>query len=353
MASFIGLLRAFLRWWLAELAGCVPTQLKRRLARRSDAIVLALEGNRVAVHHEAGGGSARPLGTLELERAEASPLLRKLRRGKLPVCLRLPAERGLVTEIALPLAVEENLDQVLRFELDRRTPFSPAAAHFAHRIVRRDAAAGQLILELVVVPRPVVSAAMATIGRLGLKPDRVEVAASTTGAPASGNLLDAAASSGRRTRFAGIAAAAAASAAAAYAGFVVYTTHHDALAWQSRLQSAQRMANRAADAQAEVAKLQAAKHFLLARKQERRSVSELLDNLSRNLPDDTYLTELTLKANDVRMVGLSGGASGLIGVVGRSGAFAEPSFPAAVTFDPTAGRERFELIAKVTLRGAP
>src|SRR5256885_2046309 len=124
--------RRFARWWFAELGAMVPAKARERLSRSAEALVITLDGSEAAISHELGGKShqigrglvigsdaaVRSLGLLAGEPA----LQQRVARGKLPVCIRLPADKGLRTQIMLPAAVEENLAQVLHFELDRRTP---------------------------------------------------------------------------------------------------------------------------------------------------------------------------------------------------------------------------------------
>ena len=52
--------------------------------------------------------------------------------------------------VTMPAATEENLRQVLGFEMDRLTPLRADEVYFDYRVVSRDAAAGQIAVQLAV-----------------------------------------------------------------------------------------------------------------------------------------------------------------------------------------------------------
>ena len=56
----------------------------------------------------------------------------------------------------MPAATEENLAQVLSFEMDRLTPFRADEVYFDHRVVGRDAAAATLAVLVAVARRDIV-----------------------------------------------------------------------------------------------------------------------------------------------------------------------------------------------------
>jgi general secretion pathway protein L len=80
-----------------------------------------------------------------------------------------------------------------------------------------------------------------------------------------------------------------------------------------------------------------------------------LDALSSILPDDTYLTDLTLDAGRLRMSGLSGRATELVPLLEGSGNFKNASFYAPMTRMPGRSADRFSIEAVVVPRmgGAP
>ena len=160
MGKAIGFARVFLRWWMGELAACVPPRIKQRLAHKPQTIVL-------------------PYGS---ELSDLEPALRrKAARGKIGVTVRLPVHAALTTQISLPSAAAANLAEVVRFELDRRTPFAADDVRFTHRIVGRNQE--NIEVALTVAHKGVVDEAVAKAAELGVRVHAVDV----EGAP--GNLL--------------------------------------------------------------------------------------------------------------------------------------------------------------------
>ena len=69
-----------------------------------------------------------------------------------PVVLRLDPALAIVQPVELPLVAEENLGQVLAYQMDRETPFTADRVYFDYRVVDRDRPAQLLGAELVVIP---------------------------------------------------------------------------------------------------------------------------------------------------------------------------------------------------------
>ncbi len=354
--------RRFFRWWLGELAFLVPALLRKRLGA-NDVLAVALEPGQAILSHELAG-KACMLGGIPAEATKAasagilkllgrvSGLRERFAAGRVPVTLRLASDQALRTQVALPLAAEANLHQALAFQLDRRTPFQADNVHFAHRIVRRDDAAKLLEVELAVVPRSVVAAAITLARAIGLRPSAVEVAAPTPGGVPSGNLLPEDERQHRRPttllKRAAVAAAAVAILAMMYQP--IYASRRTADELQQQIQSAKELALKGRKLKDEVAKLTEAEQFLVGGKRETPSATEVLFELTRVLPDDTWVNDLHVAAGEVRISGFSKSASTVIKLLEQSGVFAGPQFRSAVTQDQASGKEKFEITAKIAKR---
>jgi general secretion pathway protein L len=354
--------RVFFRWWAAELAFLVPSLLRKRLGA-DDVLAVALAGDRAVLSHEVAG-KACVLGEIPAEATKAasagilkllgrvSGLRERFAAGRLPVTLRLPSDQALRTQLSLPLAAEANLRQVVAFQLDRRTPFQADTVHFAHRIVRRDEAAKQLEVELAVVPRSVVAAAIALGRAIGLRPSAVEVAAQAHGGAPSGNLLPEDERQHRRpvTLMRRVAVATVALAAVAGLYQPVHGARRAADDLQQRAQAAKELALQGRKLKDEVAKLTEAEQFLVGGKRETPSATEIIYELTRVLPDDTWVDDLHIAAGEIRISGFSKSASTVIKLLEQSGIFAGPQFRSAVTQDQASGKEKFEITAKIAKR---
>lgn len=344
------------RWWSGEIAALVPARWRQGLAGRRGRLVLVLgEGGAELVHR--GGGRVETLARVDLDparqeaaRAALAALPARLRR--CPAAVSLPADSALGTEISLPLAAEANLAEVVGFELDRRTPFKAGEVYCSQRVLRRDVAGKRLAVQLTVVPRRLVDEAMAAARRLGLAPDRVEVASE----PPSGNLLPAATRrlAGRLPRVvpAGLGLLAALLAGAALL-IPLLQAHLGAAALAAALAENRQAAAESLRLQQQIdAEIQEG-GFLDARKRQAPSASEILFTLTHLLPDDTWLSELEIAGGEVRLTGYAASASGVLGLVDQSQRFANAAFRSPVVQDQRVQREQFNIAARLLPRGAP
>jgi general secretion pathway protein L len=364
-ADLIKLLRRFLQWWLGELVALVPERLRRRLRRTSDTLVFVRGDADARVYLQTRQDLA-PLGRLDV-RSEARPverlrtmleargLARAAYAGRLAVCIRIPAAKAARTVAELPLAAEENLDDVVSFELSRHTPFSAEQAVFSYRVLSRDMTARRLRVEFMVVPHPIFQQFMTFAHELDIEPDRVDVAEPNSDLPASGNLIPAKAMAGPRG--ADVLTYALAAAVVCLAIAAVYLPVHAA---QQRAELAQRRlvglktsVEAVAKVQKEIEAMRGENNFLVDRKRERPSVSELLFDTTRILPDDTWLQDWQINGGQVQLTGFSRSASALVPLLEQSQIVRGTTFRSPVTQDPQSGRERFNIAADIIGKERP
>jgi general secretion pathway protein L len=127
----------------------------------------------------------------------------------------------------------------------------------------------------------------------------------------------------------------------------IYNAEVKAAQLQEQIAAARTAAEGVTRQKEELAKASEAARFLMARKQASPSVTETLNELSRVLPDSTYLVQIEIREAEIQFAGFSGASSELFPLIGRSPILAEPKFRSAVTMDQSAGRERFEIGAKI------
>jgi general secretion pathway protein L len=212
---------------------------------------------------------------------------------------------------------------------------------------------------------------LAWLARFGLEPDRVEggaagAAEAEDGGGAAGWTcrLPArdegdAASGGAARRPAAVARVlnpALAVLALVLAGVAVYVPVARQRAELAELQADLAREKRAAEATLELRETAAALGrealYLVNRKRATPSVLEVLNEITRVLPDNSYAAELRLQGRQVELVGQSGAATGLLDVVERSELFERATFRSPIT----RGRggeaaERFHLAFELVDRG--
>lgn len=348
-------LRGFWAWWTQALASWLPPRLRG---------LLGLDGRRLLLRHAAGelrlalerSGQARELARLPWQAGDGvddDPVLKGLlppRLASLPRWLVLPASAALRRPMVLPAAAAERLREVVGFEIDRQTPFGAAEVCFDARVTGRRGD-GQLEVELVVVPRAAFDAALAPLGGLGRGLAGVDLD-DAAGEPLGINLL-ADASRHRRVdpwRRWNLGLAALAVLAVASAMWMVLDNRRaaaDAFERDSRQRIEQA---RAASAQRQ----QVLDHiegtaYLSQRRAERPTMVEVLDELTRRLPDNTYLEKLAVENDRLLLIGLSTEASALVQQLEGADLWRSPALTGALQPDPRSRRDRFTLTAELAV----
>ena len=321
-------LTPFFRWWGRELAALLPAGLRERL-RRAWSLRTGLE-------LEPDWSQPAAAIAEEVQRALGAPNVFHDRK----VALRVPERSVLRRTLALPLAAERNLAAVLELEIDRHTPFKAAAVYYTFSPLRRDAAARKLHVALTVVPRRGVEAVIERLRAEGIE---------TTAIVAGGTRL--ALQEGRGGRPAPVRAWVAATLALALAGVLVAVPLLDKQAEierrEAELSGLRLEARRAESARAALAALEAEEGALLAQRRARRAALEVLLELTRRVPDGTWLSHLQLAGERLRLRGESAQPTELLGSLENSEVFQGAAFDGSVTRDARSGRERFALSASV------
>lgn len=272
-------------------------------------------------------------------RAGARALLERAgeTRGRARIALA-PGE-ALLRRATMPAATEENLAQVLAFELDRLTPFKSSEVYFDHHVVSRNAAARQIVIELAVARREPVDARIAAMRGLGITPQGVAVRDENGRIVAGLDLLPQGQDEQREATSEGTLQLVLAGLVAVLL-FVVLLLP----SWQKRqaiielhpLLAKAKQEAEAADAIERELERQVADHnFVTGKKQGTYSAPAILEELARLLPDSTWLMQFDLKTGgkvkEVQITGETPSSSKLIEILEQStllknAAPGEPSF---------------------------
>jgi general secretion pathway protein L len=360
MTSLIGFARgglyAFLRWWIDELAGLAPRPL-RRVARRDRHQVVLLLNQRETVVLERSGERAHVIGSVASDppdrASQLGALLQRTRRPRQPVTLCLSGDLGLRKIINLPLAARDDLDQLLRFEMDRLTPFRADEVYFAHRIIATDLPNRRLAVELAAAPKATVDRALETARIAGVVPARLELVGARPGDLEPLNLLSHkfGARAGERRLVRALILLALLLAIAAVA--IPLPQQRARLAdLIDQIAEARTAAEQGHTLREQLEQLAQTNQFLLAEKARRPMATDVLAELTRLVPDEAYLSQLVLHEDEVQLYGSAATASDLIGLLDQSFLFRAPQFRSPVTPDVADDRaERFHLSVELAAEG--
>ncbi|HYH20193.1 MAG TPA: PilN domain-containing protein [Azospirillum sp.] len=341
---------AFLSWWGGELAALLPERLRPEADNR---LIVSFDESEWLVIGQAGRDGQRELARVDLAVTDVErlrTLLRELGAERLPVALRLGRDQALCRTLTLPLATEENLYEAVAFQLDRHTPFVVDDACFGVRVLRRDTDGQSIEVELAVAPRALVDGFAARLEALGASPTLV------CAADGRGDLVLIREEASVPRLGTGRRATPLLTVLALVLGMatVVVPLVQGALAVQAAEADAAELraeANATAELRRATEQRQRQAMFAIARKRTVPAMETVLAELTRLLPNDTWVARLQIDGGTVHVMGFSGSANSLIAALEQSPLFERAMFRAPLTQDPVHGVEQFHLGVELRARG--
>jgi general secretion pathway protein L len=326
----------FLRWWATQLLSLVPPGLGALAGRWRTRLIADLQGPALTLTLQRHGRTTA-LGRFTLDPAGTGAMRAALagRRPPAMAVLRLPPEMLLEQRVTLPLAAEWTIERVLLHEIERVTPFATADLFWTWSVERRNDALGRLQVCLSLVPKASVSAAIAAMRQAGA-PLSVLEAELPGGVPRRMPLREAGPRSWGGRRF-----ALACSLCATLAVIAV------AIPFVDQSLAAQRYEDRLTYLRPGMRQVETLRQRITGAETGASALSTLhqrvgdtlgmLATLTRVLPDDTYLKDLSIRAGVATFAGQSLAAAHLISVLDSDPAIRNPGFTAPITRSEISG----------------
>lgn len=342
----------FWSWWTAELFAMLPEKMRAALQPAGQRLLLVLDGTDIVASRSGLQGNS-PVARFPLSAGAGNPAgddIRAALEHARETLLYLSRDRALVKPMVLPLATEENLREVLAFEMDRQTPFSADQVYYDYIVTRRNQGERQLELCLVLTPRRELDDVLEALASQGIHPDRVCVQDTGSKSSPDVNLLPDKYREGKSTLpKPGIIVL-----GALVLLLLVTAVALPLLAQKSRintleplLESAQARASAASKLRDSVNTLQSGTRFLVEKKQSSMMALQVINELTRILPDDTWVQQLQIRGNEVQIQGQSASAAALIPLLEASGILHTARMRSPVTQVPRSNRERFNLSVQI------
>ena len=348
------MLKEFVTWWARQWLSLLPPQLAAA-NRWSNALVIDLPLERDEMEHDGFAlirrlnGKEVLLGRFLTDQSGLAAIRRSRRVSgrSLDIQLRLAPGALLEHRFAIPLAAEHDAAQVLRYEIDRVTPFTAEDIFWTWEAEQRDRERGRLFVRLSLIPRASVETCLEALTAGGLSPRRIEVAGQ------DGMLrhlpLVADASSGEVLQRGVVRILAAAcvllAITAAALPFMlqqgrILRTERDIRQLQPRVSEAMILRRRIMGEAAGADVIAAAETRIGDAIQALAAVTEVL-------PDNTFLTAFSLSQRNLSLTGQSTDPAGLIAAMSADPMIANPNFSAPVTAAPTDKGSLFSISAEL------
>ena len=354
----------FWRWWTGELARLVPERFAA-LGGASRVPRVAFEGEELVVlePRPASGAQSRVSLAQDPQRARAAlrAMLERVGETRNRVRLVLAESDALVRRTTMPAATEENLAQVLTFEMDRLTPFRADEVYFDYRVLARDAAAGTIAVLLAVARREIVDRHAGRLAALGLTVEGVTPRQELAQIAGALNLMPAERRGERETpRERAVKMGLALLVAVLLFAVLLYppyikreaikALHPVEAKAQTEAQATGRLAQ-------ELERLVSDYNFLLTKKHANPPVLAYIEEITRLLPDNTWVQQLDLKvagkARELQIQGETASSSKLIEILEQSALLRNAAPRGTETRGSQPNTVRFAIAAEARSRPPP
>lgn len=349
---------AYLRWWLGELKELMPDAWQQKLQHAMRRVTVELVNDQILIGLDENR-NLRSLGVYALhedadfQRQQVFELLEESESLQVSRVLLLEAQDVLRKEVRMPLAAESNLRQVLSFEMDRQTPFRAEDVYFDWLVTGHDKEAGQVRVNLVVVPRSIVDHQCQILAARGLAVSAAD-ARLPDGTLAGVNVLPPELRTrvvNPRVRFNQILAAAAVALLAFVMMLSLSLRSHQVQELEEAIDEVRGEALSVQRIRDQINDTSESAGFLAERRKASPVAVDVLADVTRTLPDDTYLDRLVVGQSTVQMQGKSRNAQQLIELVNQSPLMEAAAFRGSTRLDQRTGLEIFEINANVEPKG--
>ena len=352
------LLRRLWKWWSGEILYFVPAGIRKAFDHQEQVLLVTVHDREMAVELVHGkerqqldkirfdGLSAVDPETARSDRPLAYPEADA-------VVVELSSAQAVHRQVSLPFGTEDRIAEVLGYEMDRLTPFLKDDVYFHYRVTGRDAGRRVINIDLVVALRKTVDDILARLKERRIIPTKVTLrggAGSSERTVSSVNLLPRdrrAATASKRTLLPTALTALAALLAAVAIAYPLVHQKIQLISLDDEISNVSQAAIAAEQTRDEIAEAVRQGGFFADKWMKMPTKIRLLNELTRIVPDDTWLARVQILGTTVRIHGESEGASSLIGLIEASELLRDVRFSSPVTKNPRTSNDRFVIEAQV------
>lgn len=350
-------LKRFFLWWGGELAFLIPKRIKLLFSDRSGYLLFSETEAGFAIdfyqEDQTQAILRRHISALETDSFQQLKTQHPELERACSV-LRLKPHQAIQKTLFLPVAAQENLQQVIRFELDRYTPFNADQVYFKAIPIGKTEQ-DQLEVLLVVTPKNFLDQQLAQLQAWGVQLSRVDYQDAEETLPFNQSLYNllperyqpkqSLLANSIHWLLAGLLLAA----IAATLSWPVWQEGQYVERLKDQIKLLEKETQIIEEQQHEIEAVRDKTARLLAIKNESPALIDVLNELSNLLKEDTWLTHFQFSEKHLQIQGQSPAASTLIGILEASDFFSNVSFVSPLTQDKTTGRERFQISMDVEM----
>ncbi len=335
-----------LQQWKSGLLDCLPAGLRNRLAPVVEPYVLEL-GDTQARLYRSHEGNEKQLGVLEAQESHVDAgLASVLNNRQAPLLMLLPQAWVLRRQITLPAAAQENLGQVILFEMDRLTPFAADQVYYDYQVEQQSSAEELVPVSVALVPRKKIASWLSLLDGANIRPDKI----SAEGLWADANFLPQGMRPGtdmKRAAMKMLPGVVVAGLLLVAMALPLWQKHNVAKAMKSKEVPLKKQANEVISIREQLQAEHERQQKLHAAWTQYPPAVDVLKVLTDLLPDDTSLQQMDIKGVQLIVRGNSSQASSLIKLLEESSGFSDVKFMSSVV--QQRGKEQFHLSANIVM----
>jgi len=272
------------------------------------------------------------------------------KKSDLDLDIHINESEVLTRQISLPASTEENLYEVIQYEMDRYTPFSKEDVYCDYQIEERIKDKELIKVLLIVIRKEILDPVVKAIegSSIHLRSINIIDPQDPDRSLHNVNLLRSNTDLGKNKKSSVkwlVGAAAGLLLVTSLTPLVINYMHIQKLS--DELAGLEQTVQKVKKLQNEYTKMQDQVGYLVNIKEKNPSIIEMLNLLTQTIPDHTYVQRLSLEGGLLSMQGLSASASELIPIIDQSGMFDDIRFAAPVTQSGGDGLERYSITAQV------
>jgi general secretion pathway protein L len=339
--------RAFFAWWGGELAALLPKSMTAPATPRPRTRLTTINGVWRVVS-TAPRATAFDVDTSLPDHLLADQIMRHGADHELSrIEVLLPREQALFRRVEVPVMREADVRSAVELQIDRLTPFTPSTVRFAHKVTERDRQAGKMAVDVAIVPLTRIQPIEERLRALGIRPLSIDVEGPEGGGSGFDLREPSSAEARQRSRIFNLSLAL----AAAVVWLLAINAWSNAgeserAGWQARIAELRPAAERSAAIRRRVEALTVP--IAIANASDPARTLKVLDRLTRTLPNDTRVLDLTLDGTRVHIEGLTSNAPDLIGKLEATPEFKDVKFASPVVRRNEVAQDRFEIVMQLS-----
>ncbi len=341
-------LRNFRLWWIGEITMFLPESIRTLVRGGRPAQLLYVDETLRIVNHGLSGAEVAEnyLRVIDFK----NPEHRKVINTASEIRLCLEPKKYLFKKVTLPIETEENLREVLAFEMDRQTPFSADQVFYDFVINARDKQKRTLEITLILAPIDKISLALKQLEEHNVRISAISPCEETDPGLNEVNLLPPEKREKPRKRYRLVNLALFLFLILLLLGSLILPVWQKSILARQLDTELDQYRSKATEVAALRDQVTAAKkenRFLEEKKLTNVSVLDILLELTLLLPDDTWINNFEIREKTLHLHGQSSAAASLIPILETSKLFQNVTFRSPVTRSKKNNLEQFHISAEL------